>query len=112
MAAVGWEPRSTMNRRQAIIQYLLEQAQPSQRELLELRCDQIVGMGSKIRIEFPKRKCIIQDMDAKREILRWNHERIRDGGYSSSFLNVKKRQLMNDVKVATGGAGIRGYRLP
>jgi hypothetical protein len=100
-----------MNQRQRIIQHLLEQCNSSQRELLQLRCDQVVGMGRKLRLQFETRQCIIGDMDARREILEWNRKRIADGGYGASFLGVKKRQLMNDVKVATGGAGIRGYPL-
>ena len=100
-----------MNKRQQIIQYLLHHTQASQRELLQLRCNHVIGMGRQVRLEFPTRECLIGDMDAKREILAWNRTRIADSGYEAPFLGVRKRQLMNDVKVATDGAGIRGYRL-
>ena len=99
-----------MNTRQAIILTLLEQTKASQKELLELTCDNLIGIGRELDVVFPNRTVRISNPRAKRNLVRWNIERIEQGGCTSSYLGLKKRQLMKDVKIATDGKGIIFYR--
>lgn len=99
-----------MNTRQEIILTLLEHTKASQKELLGLTCDNLVGIGRELDIYYPGRTVRVTNPRAKRNLLRWNIQRIDSDGCTSSYLGMKKRQLMKDVKIATDGKGIMFYR--
>ena len=99
-----------MNTRQKIILTLLELTCASQKELLELSCDNLVGIGRELDIYYAKRTVRISNSQAKRDLFRWNMHRIESDGCTSSFLGIKKRQLMKDIKTATKGLGVMFYR--
>ena len=98
-----------MNRKE-IIRILLEQTQATQKELLELKCNDLIGIGRELDVVYPKRTVRIENLTIKRQLMKWNRERIESDGCMASFLGIKKRQLMKDVKIATNGKGIIFYR--